>query len=195
MTVPEKLRLSMVNRPYPGQKDSGDWPFYYTDGDNLLLGLVDSLGHGASAHASSMQIKNFLEEHWQSELVNLLDNLDDYLRGGLGAAICLAHVELGTGLLRCLGIGNVRAWILGSTEQRFVSRDGVIGQHYRTPVLQEARLEQGDKLIIASDGIQERLFTQCDRTELSRDPTSLANYLLRHYGKAHDDASCLVFEF
>ena len=195
MTDSAQLRLGMVNRPYPGQECSGDLPFYYTKGDDLLLGLVDSLGHGAVAHASSMLIKDFLDRHWRTELTDVLDGLHATLRGGIGAAICLAHVALGSGALKCMGIGNVRAWIVGSTDQRFVSRDGVLGQHYRTPVVQEAQLKPGDKLIFASDGVQERLFTQCDRAELARDPDSLAAYLLRHYGKIHDDASCLVFEF
>ena len=185
----------MVNRPYPGEQTSGDWPFYYTEGDELLLGLVDSLGHGAAANATSMKIREYLDDHWRVDLTGLLDGLHAFARGGLGAAICLAHVSLGSGALRCLGVGNVRAWLLGSTDQRFVSRDGVLGHHYRTPVMQTAQLKSGDKLILASDGIQERLFTQCDRTALARDPDSLAEYLLRHYGKTHDDASCLVFEF
>ncbi len=195
MTDPDQLRLSAVNRPYPGHDRSGDLPFYYTNGEDLVLGLVDSLGHGEPAHASSMLIKDFLDAHWRPELTLLLDQLHARLRGGIGAAICLAHVALGSGALRCVGIGNVRAWILGSVDLRFVNRDGVLGQHYRTPVVQEAQLKPGDKLIFTSDGMQERLFTQCDRAELARDPDSLAAYLLRHYGKIHDDASCLVFEF
>jgi hypothetical protein len=195
MTNPEQLKLCMVNRPYPGQEASGDWPFYYIKGDDLLLGLVDSLGHGASAHAGSMQIKDFVEAHWHVDLPRLLGDLHAAVSGGLGAAICVAHVALGSGELRCLGIGNVRASVLGSANLHFVSRDGILGQNYRTPMLQEAHLVRGDKLIFASDGLQERLFTQCDQTEFSRSPDSLAKYLLRHYGKAHDDASCLVFEF
>ena len=195
MSNPVKLKLSSVNRPYPGEQGSGDLPFHYAKRDELVLGLVDSLGHGERAHASSMLIKGFLDAHWGSELTQLLDQLHARMRGGIGAAICLAHVALGSGALRCVGIGNVNAWILGSGDQRFVNRDGVLGQYYRTPVAQEARLKPGDKLIFASDGVQERLYTQFDRAELARDPDSLAAYLLRHYGKVHDDASCLVFEF
>lgn len=189
------LRLHTVNRPYAGEAYSGDWPFYYLRDNDLVLGLVDGLGHGKMAYASSMRIKAFLDSHWHAELDALLDELHLAVRGGQGAAICMVHVGLDCGALSCLGVGNVRAWLLGSQEQRFVSRDGVLGQHYRTPLVQTAQLSKGDKLVLASDGIQERLFTQCDRAELSRDPISLANYLLRHYGKVHDDASCLVYEF
>ena len=195
MSVPNQLKLSMVNRPYPGQATSGDWPFFYARGDDLLLGLVDSLGHGAPAHAFSMQIRGFLDAHWHAELPRLIDELHVAVRGGLGAAICLAHVTLGLGVLRCVGIGNVHASALGSINRRFVSRDGVLGLHYRTPMVQEARLARGDKIIVASDGMQERLFRQCGLTEASRSPDSLVQHLLCHYGKSHDDASCLVFEF
>jgi hypothetical protein len=191
----DQLNLGMVNRPYPGQDASGDWPFYYTEGDKLLLGLVDSLGHGPSAHAGSMRIKEFLDMHWQTELPRLFDNLHAAVQGGVGAAICMAQVALDSGDLRWAGIGNIRASVLGSSDQRFVSRDGILGQHYRTPIMQEACLVPGDKLVFVSDGIRERLFTQCDRAEFSRNPDLLADYLLRHYGKNYDDASCLIFEF
>ena len=191
----DQLKLGMVNRPYPGQDASGDWPFYYTEGNHLLLGLVDSLGHGDSAHAGSMRIKEFLDTHWKIELPRLLDELHHGVRGGQGAAICLAHVELASGKLCWAGIGNIRSSVHGSSSLRFVSRDGILGQHYRTPVVQDACLAPGDKLIFVSDGMRERLFTQCGRAEFSLNPDLLADYLLRHYGKAHDDASCLIFEF
>ena len=191
----DQLKLGMVNRPYPGQAESGDWPFYFVEGDDLLLGLVDSLGHGPAAHAGSMQIKAFLDTHWQTELPLLLDELHEAIRGGLGAAICMARVALDSGELRWTGIGNTCASVIGASCQRFVSRDGILGQHYRTPVVQEARLSRGDKLVFISDGIQERCFTQCDEADFSLEPEILAGYLLRHYGKVHDDASCLIFEY
>ncbi len=195
MRDPDQLKLGMVNRPYPGQDRSGDWPFYYSEGDELLLGLVDSLGHGGPAYAGSMRIKEFLDENWRTELPRLLDDLDKAVRGGLGAAISVARIALGSGDIRWAGIGNIRASVHGASDQRLVSRDGIIGQHYRTPLVQEASMVSGDKLVFVSDGLQERLFTQCDRAEFSLEPDSLAEYLLRHYGKMHDDASCLIFEF
>ena len=191
----DQLQFGIVNRPYPGQEVSGDLPFYYTEGESLLLGLVDSLGHGPSAYAVSMRIKEFLDTHWKMDLARLLEELHEALRGGLGAAISLAGVSLDSGTLRWAGIGNINASIVGSSNQRLVSRDGTLGQHFRTPNVQEACLDSGDKLIFISDGLQERLFNRCDQTEFSLKPDLLADYLLRHYGKAHDDASCLVFEF
>lgn len=195
MNDAHQLKIGMVNRPFPGQEGSGDLPFFYYKGDDLLVGLIDSLGHGPAAHASSNRIKAFLDAHWHSDLPRLLDALNNAVTGDLGAAIGIAHVSLGSGEIRWAGVGNVLGNIVGSSNLRLVSRDGVLGQHYRTPVVQEAQLETGDKLILVSDGMQERLFTQCSDTELSREPGVLANYLLRHFGKAHDDASCLIFEF
>lgn len=195
MKTPDQLKLGMVNRPYPGQEASGDLPFFYTRDDDLVLGLIDSLGHGSPAHQGSLRIKEFLDRHWQVDLTRLLDELHHTIRGGLGAAISVAHVTLGSGALRWAGIGNISASVRGSSDQRLVSRDGILGQHYRTPKLQEAKLVPGDKLIFVSDGMQERLFTQCGKAEFALDPEPLAAYLLRHYGKVHDDASCLIFEY
>lgn len=194
MSAPAHLRIATENRPYPGQHHSGDWPFYFCRENALLMGVADGLGHGDLAYASSMRVKAFLDAGWHPELPRLFDGLNAHLAGGQGAALALVHVSLSDGALRFAGIGNVRAWLFGSAPQSFVSRDGVLGQHYRTPVLQQAAMAEGDKLVIASDGLQERLATQCDRETLSCPPETLAHHLLQRFGKAYDDASCLVFE-
>ena len=75
-----------------------------------------------------------------------------------------------------------------------MNRDGVIGQHYRTPIVQEATLHGGDKFVLASDGIRERALTNLGNPECSLPPGELADYLSRHHGKAYDDVSCLIYE-
>lgn len=195
MSLDDAIKVGMVNRPYPGQENSGDLPFLYSRDGELLIGLIDSLGHGNTAHAGSLRIKDFLDAHWHTDLTKLLDSLHAATTGGVGAAIGLAHVSLESGAMTWAGVGNVLGNISGSASMRLVNRDGVLGQHYRTPVLQEAVLSQGDKVVLVSDGMQERLFTNCSSSEFAQPPGELAQFLLRHFGKPYDDASCLVFEF
>ena len=189
------LKVFTNNRPYPGEKNSGDLPFFFYRDEALLLGIVDGLGHGAKAHAVTLRIQEHLEQYWHEDVLKMFDNLDRTLKSSIGAAIGLAHVNLQDGKMEYAGVGNTRAYVLGETTYRFICKDGVVGQQMRTPLLQSYQLSTGDKVIFTTDGIQERFYNDTSHHYRTTAPETIALSIVDQFGKMYDDASCLVFEF
>jgi phosphoserine phosphatase RsbX len=188
------LRICIKNRPFPGESCSGDFPFYFQNENSLLLGIADGLGHGDKAHDATLKINSYLKDFWHSDVVRLLVDLNEALRSTIGAAVGVGHVDLQSGEFKYAGVGNIRAYVLGTASRCFISNDGIVGHNVRNPLLQNHSLSSGDKLVLATDGIHERFYTEGEQ-HLDMDTGTLAQCIMTKYVKVYDDASCLIFEY
>ena len=75
---------------------------------------------------------------------------------------------------------------------RLVSVEGVLGQNMRTPPPQQLALQQGDTLLMYTDGVSDRFSREDYPAMASHAPTKIARNIVERFGKAHDDAACLV---
>jgi hypothetical protein len=186
------LDVALCVRPMFGEAVSGDVAFRVERGGGWVLVLVDGTGHGPAARAVAALAESTVRDDVECEPSRLLDRLDRALRGSVGAAVGVAHVERASQRLVFAGVGNVVARVLGPEETRLVSAHGILGQRFRTPPERSVRLGAQDLFVMHSDGISER-FDSKVLPELSfAPPSTIAALLLSRYGKQHDDASCLV---
>ena len=195
MTLELNERVKIKNRPFEGEWQSGDCPFFEMQEGKLHLGLFDVLGHGHEAAKLAKTLPKMVKPLLGMSTDKLIEEIHLNMQGSLGAALSYVQIDLDTGELVFSGVGNVLAFISGSAKKQFVSKDGVLGQNIRTPLLQYAVLKEGDKLVLASDGVQSRCYGLLDDYFLDKSAEYLSSYLIEKFGKSHDDASCLVFEF
>jgi hypothetical protein len=186
------LDVAVSVRPMLGEAVSGDTAFGVERGEGVVLALADGTGHGPEARTVAERLEATVRGSASSRPGELLDLLDRALRGLVGAAAGVAHVEPARKQLVYAGVGNVVARVFGREELRLVSANGIVGQRFRVPVEQRVALEERDVFVMHSDGISER-FDRHALPELDWAPAAkLAALLLSRYGKEHDDASCLV---
>ncbi len=185
--------FSMV-RPCIGESVSGDAAVSKVLGSDMLAAMIDVLGHGSEAN----QLARVLEAgitSWESlDLRALMTQLHATAIGTRGAAVGLAALDAGQCCLRFLGIGNTRIRKFGEESWSGISRDGVLGD--RLPALREERvdLNEGDVVALYSDGLKEHI-SQKDYPRLTLEtPAAIASSLITRYGKAYDDASCMVIK-
>jgi serine/threonine protein phosphatase PrpC len=117
--------------------------------------------------------------------------MDQRLAGTRGAAASVITLDVGTRELEAAGVGNLTARICTArASSTLVGRAGTLGTprgHGRI-VVQRARLEPGEVLILFSDGLKrETTLTEALAT-LREPPIVMAQHLLDHYGRGHDDA-------
>ena len=163
--------------------------------NQCFLALIDAVGHGKIAHNIAHLACDHIERHFSDDLVTLMHGLHGHLKGTRGIVTALCRLDISTGDLKYVGIGNICVKILGPRAVTFVPRDGVVGWVAPTPREQHRRLFPGDILVMYSDGIRNH-FDPLDCAELfSGTAKSIANGLLRQFGKNEDDASCIALRY
>jgi anti-sigma regulatory factor (Ser/Thr protein kinase) len=203
-TAGGRWRAAATIRARVGQSTGGDRAAMLDRGDHALLAIVDATGHGPAAHAVARDLMVRLEEGYAAatdpvDIATLLRALHDASIGTAGAAVGLAVLDARHDALRYLGIGNVRAAIVGPQRFTGVSRDGVLGRRWPTPFVQTSALRPSDLVLLWTDGLPttlpQTLAAKRDeqgRPIATRDVDVIADHLVNGYGRAHDDAACLV---
>jgi serine phosphatase RsbU (regulator of sigma subunit) len=185
-------RVAGINRPCEGEKVSGDSIFSFALAKGIVVGIADGLGHGQHAHEISIKIKECIEYRQHSDISTLLYDAHNAISPCDGAAVGLAYINFEGSRCSFTAVGNIGACIIGSQDKSFIFKDGMVGSRMRTPLVQSETLIAGDKIILFSDGIQERFYNQCNRLLLKKKPLSVVDTLIENYGKNYDDASCWV---
>ncbi|MCX7133829.1 ATP-binding SpoIIE family protein phosphatase [Aeromonas sp.] len=195
-TVSNTRALTLVwaseNRPCYPERVSGDLAFIRPGPDGISLVLIDVSGHGASANKLVQTLEEALHNSQEQEPTRLLQLLHQHCIGTRGAAAGVALINGERGELSYAGIGNTRICLRGHEPWRGISRDGVLGERFPTPLLQRQPIVPGDVVMLYSDGISESLNLRDGALDLGAAPAILARQVIAHSGRSTDDASCIV---
>ncbi|MDX7781759.1 ATP-binding SpoIIE family protein phosphatase [Aeromonas caviae] len=187
-----QLTWASENRPCYPERVSGDLAFIRPGPEGVSLILIDVSGHGASANKLVQVLEAALQQTHEQEPARLLQLLHQHCIGTRGAAAGVALVNGERGELSYAGIGNTRICLRGHEPWRGISRDGVLGERFPTPLLQRQQLVAGDVVMLYSDGISESLNLRDGALDLAAEPAQLARQVIAHSGRSTDDASCIV---
>lgn len=174
---------------------NGDIGFISVDEKQLFVGIVDGAGHGPEAHKIAQTSRDFLEKNKDVELPDLMNGLHENLRGTRGAVAIIGKLDHEASQFHYVGIGNIVLRKFGNSSERAVTQDGVIGYQVRTPKEKLMQILGGDVLVMHTDGISS-YFDENDYPEILKDDAkTIANNLIKKFGKNNDDATCVVIRF
>lgn len=163
--------------------------------NQCFLALVDVLGHGSGAREVALLAKRYLEENYKKDLPDILNGLHEHLKGTRGAVVAMCHLDILTGELTYVGIGNITVRIFGSKPTRLTPKDGVIGYSMTKFQKHSIKLYPGDKILMHSDGIKEHFDVIDCMGILKENAESIAIKILDLFGKKNDDASCIILKY
>jgi len=159
------------------------------------LCLIDVAGHGVIAEKRATEILSVLEENYKLNLESLMFCLQRDAMKKRGFVVGMSLVNIATGLIQYMSLGNISCRIFGLQEYRFVSREGVMGVSQIKPIFQSYFLNNNDILMMYTDGISNR-FQLSDYPEmLSDDIQAIPNNIATKFTKETDDASCIVMRY
>jgi len=188
------IEYGVAGRPVTGETLNGDGFVVQESDESILVGVLDGLGHGPEAAEATERATEYLSDHADEPLVSLVEGCHRALRKTRGVVLALARLDEQDNAMTWLGVGNVDARVFrcGSRwgqSDTLVMRGGVVG--YQIPPLQPRplSLEDGDLLVMATDGIR-RSYHQA-LSPLQTVQTN-ANMVLDGYGDQSDDALVLV---
>jgi hypothetical protein len=176
-----ELEWAVESRSFPGAPRGGDFGIVRPMEQGFLAVLVDATGHGLQAYAVAQKARHALAAMVQSDPERILHDLDDVLRGTIGAAVSVAHLLPDE--LVFAGVGNVSGHIGG---RPLVVRTGVVGQNMRTPKAQRAEMKPGAWFMMYTDGVAGPPGVPHGSAETA------ARLIVEQHGQEHDDASVLL---
>lgn len=184
------IEWEVCARPLPGEAVSGDVHVAAPCAAGLLLGVIDGLGHGASAAEAANRARGILLDAPEKRLDALMVRCHQELHRTRGAAMTLAFIHR-HGRLAWLGVGNVEAVLVRASAEKQRRREslllqpGVVGQQIPTLRLSELDLGAGDQVIIATDGVRTAFL---EILAVPGTAAAVAGRVLAEYGKHTDDA-------
>lgn len=185
----------------PGQDECGDRQAVVSLPYSAVVTVIDGIGHGTeAAEAAERAVAMVREGRDPGNLIDLLKRCHTSLTGSRGAVMNLACFDQRQGTLTWVGIGNVEGRLLlrnkdkdsGYVREHLLLRPGVVGQ--RLPTLQVAvsRVQPGDMMIFATDGIDPGF---ADNLKIDSPVGDIADGIISRYCKKTDDALALVIRY
>lgn len=196
-TALPRPQIGVVGEPFPGERRSGDDACWCWQGDEVLTVMVaDGLGHGARAREPAQIAVQLFRDHHDRPFDELLVRFDEALQGTRGAAITVARLDRRAAEVTVWVAGNVAAQVVsGHTSRRCATQPKVVGDRRSRHVKvkpQTVPMVPGDLLVVATDGLRDRLDPVGDRDLLRGHPIDVADGLLRRYRRDQDDALVLT---
>ena len=176
-----ELEWAIETQSFPGAPRGGDFGMVRSMGEGYLVAMVDATGHGLDAYAVAQKARHALAATKHTDPERILRDLDDVLRGTIGAAISVARLLPDEVIFS--GVGNVSGFV---GDRPLLVRTGVVGPNMRTPTAQRVELKSGTWLMMHTDGVKRP-------PEIPRGSAETAvRSIMEKYGGTHDDASVLL---
>lgn len=185
----------LVKRPLDNAIFCGDTGIVKGSDAEVFVAVIDALGHGEEAQKVAVMCEDFLEKHNHQDLVETMEGLHNHIKGSRGAVGGLCLLDLKTGTVDCVCTGNIVIKKFGSHSARIIPKDGILGYVIQTPKVERMHLDDGDVLLMYTDGIEEHFGLGDYPGFLRDDAQTIALDIIDRFGKKHDDALCIVLKY
>ena len=181
-----------------GQMVSGDAYTIKKSGNDVLVAVIDGLGHGEEAAEAARIAVAALTSVDSDDLFFLVRHSHEVLARSRGVVLSLASFKANNNTMTWIGVGNVEGYLKRAdadttpTHESLSPRGGVVG--YQLPPLRSSVLTvtPGDTLVFATDGISSNFDKEID---LKDSPQQSADRIIAKCGKKTDDALVLVVRY
>ena len=191
----DEIEIASYARPCLGERVSGDTAVIEHRDNIIFMAIVDALGHGPQANDVAIQAESFLRNDWSSDVLDTMHRLHSKLKGSIGAAAGLCMVDRVKREMRYAGVGNTVLRTIGSRATRLVSVDGIIGDRFRTPVVQDAPINESGIILLYTDGVSDRFDVEQYPQIIYHNASAIARKVVDSFGKPYDDATCMAMRY
>ncbi|TLM65665.1 MAG: hypothetical protein FDZ70_10945 [Actinobacteria bacterium] len=186
------LDIGSICRPALGERMPGDDFTVVTRADAVLVAVADGLGHGEGAASAAHAITGLVRDEPDGPLDELMRKLGSAAARTRGAAVMLVRLDWHAHRLECCGVGNVHFQAVSHRSMHPVSAPGVVGHRVRKIVPYTFGLPSELLFAVATDGLSSRIHLEKHAEGTAQ---KIAEELLDHHGKVHDDATCVVVRY
>jgi phosphoserine phosphatase RsbX len=188
------LQVAVASSVYPGETESGDAAVVRDVPGATLVAAIDGLGHGPDAAGAARAVVAVLERTGAEPLQTVVQRCHAAATETRGAALTVASFDAERPRMWWLAVGNVAGVLVRGAGARssVVSRPGIVGASLPALHPSEIALEDGDLLVLATDGLATGFAKEALHGE---PPQALAERLLARFATGGDDALVVVARY
>ncbi len=187
------LEVGAVSLPLHGEEVNGDQWSYFTTEKGWQFMVADGLGHGLDAHTAAKEAIRIFDSYRDESPISIMGRGHDALRATRGAAVSIAAIDRYTQRVNYCGMGNVAGVLVSHDKYRnMVSLNGTLGQGQLRSRDFQYTWEEGDLLIMHSDGMATHWNFDNYPGLQTRHPALIASVLYRDHTRVRDDVTVVV---
>ncbi len=189
----EETSFGIFTRSKFGEKFNGDNYFLKRFDDKILFSIMDGTGHGKEAFDASIIAVSYLQENYNRNLEDIINDLHVKLRKTRGVSIAVVLICKSKNILSFTGIGNITTKVYNSVERiKPVNSNGILGFQIKDFKVSNYPWNQKNVIVMTSDGISSNYTFEEVSYFIKNHPIEVALTILKDYGKISDDATVLV---
>ncbi len=160
-----------------------------------LIALIDGLGHGSLARHAALLARDYIVQNHSLPVADIMRGMHKHLAGSRGGVAAICTLDIPSGQLTYVGIGNITTRLINSDYIKLVPKDGVIGFSMGTPVAHTYKMSPNGLLLMFSDGVRGHFVNENKWEWRGRSAQDIADEVIQVYSTSTDDASCLVIRY
>ncbi len=161
--------------------------------EDLLVGVIDGLGHGPAAQRAARAAQEYVESHFDRPLDQIFRGAGAACLATRGVVMALARFDWGRSRLSFASVGNIEARVFPfSRAFAFPVRRGVVGLNAPAALVSEHPWPPGHVLVLHSDGLTTHWVWEDFPGLTDLGAPAMAQELLRALAKEDDDATVVV---
>lgn len=192
LTPGSPLDAGAATRPKPGFTFNGDAFVIKTWSSQMLVGIIDGLGHGQFAHKASLSASRYVESHYDLPLNDIFQGVDRACRATRGVVMTLALLDWGRSRASMAAVGNVEMKHFGPSDVSLVARRGFLGSGMRPVEVSHYDWTPHDVLILYSDGMHGKWSWKDNPGLVGMSAQEAAKTLLQAHSRDNDDTTVVV---
>ena len=190
---PLPLRFGVSQHALNADPACGDAWHLAVDGQRVSALVVDGIGHGEEAERAALAGATIFATDPFADPAVQMQRMHQAMQGSRGGAAAVALSDLGAGVLRFAGVGNIGARLLTqATSRGLASHPGIVGSMFRKAQVFDYPVQEERVLIMFSDGLQSRWDLRDYPGLVHRHPALIAAVLHRDFCRGRDDVTVLV---
>ncbi|MGQ9465922.1 MAG: SpoIIE family protein phosphatase [bacterium] len=193
--ISKKIEISVISYPAGDINTMGDEWVVIQKRHEIILGILDVLGHSLSAHKVASDAKRYLKDMHFVGLDDVIHNLHIKLRSEIGAMVGIAKIDFTKNVLEFSGIGDTSCRVFMDKEKpsHLFSQDGIVGEILRNTYIHRIKLKEHALLVMFTDGVSVELDIPIYMQ--NKNIFELTYKLMSKYGKNYDDRTLLIARF
>lgn len=193
-TKPAKAEIRSVVLPKPGEVECGDGAYHKNSSGYLKLFIGDGLGHGAEAAKAVVRAGEAFLHSAETDAVEIIREINLAVKKTRGLVGTTAVFDWKLAKWQICGVGNISSRFTGNgNSKNNMPYNGIIGLNVpRSLNAQFMNHENGQVLVMASDGLKSKLDTLKYPGIWRYDLSILCAVLIKDFGRFTDDSSVLA---